>query len=141
MSAGIAIHMLHGDRSMGRDNARRRPRVLIMEDEFIVALDLSDMAEDLGFCVDGPFATVSEGTEAIARNRPDAAILDVQLADGEVFPLADVLNRLGVPIIFHSGHADNGRLLARYPDASSAGKPCPAELIAGHLVRATATIS
>lgn len=111
--------------------------MLIMEDEFIVALDLSGMAEDLGFCVDGPFATVTEGTEAITHHCPDVAILDVQLADGEVFPLADLLMRLGVPLIFHSGHADNGRLLARYPDARSAGKPCPAEIIASHLVQAT----
>ncbi|HET9630174.1 MAG TPA: response regulator [Novosphingobium sp.] len=119
------------------ERSRERPRVLIMEDEFIVALDLTDMAEDLGFCVDGPFATVTEGAKAITEHRPDAAILDVQLADGEVFPLADTLRALGVPIIFHSGHADNGRLMARYPGAKSAGKPCPAELIASHLVQAT----
>lgn len=129
--------MLHGDRGMSVDKTRERPRVLIMEDEFIVALDLSDMAEDLGFCVDGPFATLAEGEQAVASHLPDAAILDVQLADGEVFPLADMLMRLGVPIIFHSGHADNGRLLARYPEARSAGKPCPAETIASHLIQAT----
>ena len=108
-----------------------------MEDEFIVALDLSDMAQDLGFRVEGPFASLAEGIEAIATHRPDAAILDVQLVDGEVFPLADLLMKLGVPIIFHSGHADNGRLMARYPDARSAGKPCPAEIIASYLIQAT----
>jgi DNA-binding response OmpR family regulator len=111
-----------------------------MEDEFIVALDLSDMAEDLGFRVEGPFATLAEGVEAISDHLPDAAILDVQLADGEVFPLADMLMKLGVPIIFHSGHADNGRLLARYPQARSAGKPCPSEVIASHLVQATSRV-
>ncbi len=61
----------------------------------------------------------------------------MQLADGEVFPLADLLMRLGVPIIFHSGHADAPKLLARYPEARSASKPCPAELIASYLVQAT----
>jgi len=134
---GFRVQMLHSDHGASGKAGRERPRVLIMEDEFIVALDLSDMAEDLGFCVDGPFATLAEGAEAVASHCPDAAILDVQLADGEVFPLADALMRLGVPIIFHSGHADNGRLLARYPDARSAGKPCPAELIASHLIQAT----
>jgi CheY-like chemotaxis protein len=114
------------------------PRILIMEDEFIVALDLSDMTQDLGFAVEGPYATVAEGTEAIARQKPDAAILDVQLADGEVFPLADTLKTLGVPIIFHSGHADTNSLLTRYPEARSASKPCAAELIASYLVQATA---
>ena len=108
-----------------------------MEDEFIVALDLSDMTQDLGFQVEGPYATVADGERALARSRPDAAILDVQLADGEVFPLADLLMRLGVPIIFHSGHADTSALLSRYPDARSASKPCAAELIASYLVQAT----
>lgn len=113
------------------------PRILIMEDEFIVALDLSDMTQDLGFEVEGPYATLAEGRRAIDQHRPDAAILDVQLADGEVYPLADLLMQLGVPIIFHSGHADQTSLLARYPTARNASKPCPAELIASYLVQAT----
>lgn len=118
---------------------RVAPTVLIMEDEFIVALDLSDITQDLGFSVDGPFATVAEGLRSVAQHTPDAAILDVQLADGEVFPLADYLMKMGVPIIFHSGHADNSQLKGRYPDARSAGKPCAAELIASYLVQVTAS--
>ncbi len=43
------------------------PRVLIMEDEFIVALDLSDMTQDLGFQVEGPYATLADGTRALER--------------------------------------------------------------------------
>lgn len=112
-----------------------------MEDEFIVALDLSDMAEDLGYLVAGPYATLAEGLQSIGRQRPDAAILDVQLADGEVFPLADALTRLGVPIIFHSGHADSRALIARYPGARSASKPCSPDLIAAYLREATAPAS
>ena len=131
--------MLHIDRGHGTQAERVAPRVLIMEDEFIVALDLSDMTEELGFDVAGPFATIAEGAQALEHFRPDAAILDVQLADGEVFPLADMLVRLGVPIIFHSGHADIASLLARYPEARSASKPCAAGLIASHLVQLTST--
>ena len=113
------------------------PRILIMEDEFIVALDLSDMAAELGFEVAGPFATLSEGVLAVRQSPPDAAILDVQLADGEVFPLADELVQLGVPIIFHSGHADSQVLHSRYPGARSASKPCSPEVIARYLREAT----
>lgn len=129
--------MLHSEDSCETGRLHEAPRVLIMEDEFIVGLDLSDIAQDIGFKVAGPFATVSEGVQAIVEQRPDAAILDVQLADGEVFPLADELMRLGVPIIFHSGHADHGALLERYPQARSASKPCPADLIASHLRQVT----
>lgn len=131
--------MLYNDHHMQANPNRPQPRVLIMEDEFIVALDLSDMVEDLGFKVDGPFATLAEGVRAIADRPPDAAILDVQLADSEVFPLADRLIELGVPIIFHSGHADARGLLARYPTACSAAKPCASHVLAEHLLRATAT--
>lgn len=131
--------MLHTEHGIRGDNVRTAPCILIMEDEFIVALDLSDLAQDLGFTVSGPFATVAEGASAIAELRPDAAILDVQLADGEVFPLADQLVALGVPIIFHSGHAGTANLLARYPEARTASKPCPAEVIASYLVQATSS--
>jgi CheY-like chemotaxis protein len=131
--------MLHTDQNHVTEAPRHRPRILIMEDEFIVALDLSDMTEDLGFAVEGPYATVSEGEQSLERVLPDAAILDVQLADGEVFPLADALVRKGVPIIFHSGHADTRSLLARYPSARSASKPCAGELIASYLVQITST--
>ncbi|MFC3592522.1 response regulator [Novosphingobium piscinae] len=111
-----------------------------MEDEFIVALDLSGMTEDLGYVVTGPFATLSEGVLAIQGQRPDAAILDVQLADGDVFPLADELTRMGVPIIFHSGHADSQSLISRYPGACSASKPCSPDLIATYLHQLTASL-
>ena len=129
--------MLHGGQDFGGEAGRPMPRVLIMEDEFLVALDLSDMTQDLGFVVEGPFATLTEGIRAIQQHRPDVAILDVQLADGEVYPLADLLMQQGVPIIFHSGHADAHGLMARYPGSRSAGKPCAAELIASYLVQAT----
>lgn len=113
-------------------------RVLIMEDEVFVALDLADLATDLGYEVSGPFASLADGLAQIGRQRPDAAILDVQLVDGEVFPLADALGCLGVPIIFHSGHANDFSLRARYPDSRSAEKPCSAEVIADFLREATA---
>lgn len=131
--------MLYNDHHMQANPNRQQPRVLIMEDEFIVALDLSDMARDLGFEVEGPFATLADGVRAVTERRPDAAILDVQLADSEVFPLADRLIELGVPIIFHSGHAEASSLLARYPTARSAAKPCASHVLAEYLMRAAAT--
>jgi DNA-binding response OmpR family regulator len=80
----------------------RPPTVLVVEDEFIIALDLCDTVEELGFALDGPYPDKAHAFEAIERALPDAAILDVNTEDGEVFPLADVLARAGVPIIFHS---------------------------------------
>lgn len=98
--------------------------VLLVEDEMFVALDIQDIVERAGFVVDGPYATVGEAVGALRRARPAYAILDVQLVDGEVFPAADLLREAGVPIIFHSGHADAPSLMARYPGSAVCGKPC-----------------
>ena len=81
-----------------------RPVVLVVEDEFIIALDLSETVRELGYALEGPYADKENAFIAIDRHMPDCAILDVYTGDGEVFPLADALTEAGVPIIFHSGH-------------------------------------
>lgn len=102
-----------------------RQTVLVVEDEFIVALDLSETVRDLGYGVDGPYARTENALAAIERSMPDFAILDVNTADGEVYPLADKLSDAGVPIIFHSGHVEPAEISARYPAAIACAKPCP----------------
>ena len=66
--------------------------------------------------------TVADGLP-LAPNGFSAAVLDVRLADGEVYPLADALIRAGVPIVFHSGHADKTELERSYPGARALPKP------------------
>ena len=102
-----------------------RPTVLVVEDEFIIALDLSETVRDLGFKVEGPFADKENAFIAIDQQLPDCAILDVKTADGEVFPLADALADAGVPLIFHSGHTPPAEIAERYPHAQACAKPCP----------------
>lgn len=107
--------------------------VLLVEDELLIALDLQATIEDAGFAVEGPCMTVIEAQDAIDRcgGALVAALLDVRLADGNVFPAADRLYADGVPIIFHSGHADTSDLRARYPTATICPKPsAPASLAA-----------
>lgn len=102
-----------------------RPTVLVVEDEFIIALDLSETVKDLGYELEGPFAGKGDALEAIEGEMPDLAILDVYTSDGEVYPLADRLAEAGVPIIFHSGHVAPQDVKERYPDAWACAKPCP----------------
>jgi CheY-like chemotaxis protein len=102
-----------------------RPTVLVVEDEFIVAFDLAETVRDEGFMLAGPYAHGEEAIEILDRDHPDAAILDVQLADGEVYVLADRLTERGIPILFHSGHEMPRDLLTRYPNARACAKPCP----------------
>lgn len=66
-------------------------RVLVVEDEWLIAMDLTTCLEDLGHRVVGPFLTVAEA-EAAARSQPiDIAFLDINLGKEVVFPLAGVL--------------------------------------------------
>lgn len=115
-----------------------RPRVLVVEDEFIIALDLSETVRDLGYALDGPYRDKENAFVAIDRRMPDCAILDVYTDDGEVFPLADALADAGVPIIFHSGHVTPNEVHERYPDALACSKPCPPDQLIHMLTEAVA---
>ncbi|SLN24513.1 putative transcriptional regulatory protein pdtaR [Aquimixticola soesokkakensis] len=97
--------------------------ILIVEDEAIVALDLKFIVEDMGLGTIGPCPTVRQGLREANANCPDIAILDVNLLDGEVYALADVLRDQHVPLIFHSAHADPVELAKRYPGAAFCPKP------------------
>ena len=121
---------------MFKSERSRHPKVLVVEDEFIIALDLSETVKDMGFALEGPFADQANALLAIDREMPDCAILDVQTADGEVYPLADVLSDAGVPIIFHSGHVAPDDLSQRYPEAQAVAKPCPPDQLIVMLQRA-----
>ncbi|WP_271078423.1 response regulator [Aurantiacibacter sp. MUD61] len=112
------------------------PKVLVVEDEFIIALDLSETVRDLGYRVEGPFACRDHAMIAIDGKLPDLAILDVMTADGEVFPLADALTEAGVPIIFHSGHVTEKDVAERYPEAQAVSKPCPPDQLIAMIERA-----
>ena len=112
--------------------------LLLAEDEIFVALDVQEIAEASGFAVDGPHGSLAATLAAMGSDpgRYRAAILDVRLADGEVFPAADRLRAAGVPIIFHSGHAAGGELTAHYPGATICAKPCQPQAIEAALAQA-----
>jgi CheY-like chemotaxis protein len=126
---------------MASRSPSERPKVLVVEDEFIIALDLSETVQDLGYQLEGPFEGNEEAIEAIEDDGlPDAAILDVFTADGEIYPLADRLVEAGVPIVFHSGHVTPAEVKARYPDAQACAKPCPPDRLIDALQEAVAKV-
>ena len=100
-------------------------RILVAEDEMIVAFDLCDTVEEAGYEVEGPHAGISDAMLAFQKEKPALAILDIQLDDGIVFPLAQKLADENVPIIFHSGRHTDDEVQARFPGATTLAKPCP----------------
>lgn len=99
-------------------------RVLIVEDEAMLACDLEWSLVEAGAEVLGPALTLAEAQALVEREQAiDAAILDVDLAGRTVFPVARRLAAAGVPFVFHTGHADRGGLLAEFPAAQVMLKP------------------
>lgn len=85
----------------------RRPanlRVLVVEDEGLVALLLEDMLHDLGMSVSGVARRVDQALALIEKGGIDAAILDVNLSGERSYPVADALRAKGVPYVFATGY-------------------------------------
>lgn len=84
-------------------------RILVVEDEMMIAILVEDMLNELGCSVVGP-AHALDTALALARaeNEIDAALLDVNLAGQPVFAVADALRLIGVPAIFATGYGGAG---------------------------------
>lgn len=105
-------------------------RILVIEDEALVALDLEMTLQAAGAVTLGPFLRLREALPAVVTLSADAAVLDVMLGRDESFALADRLRERGVAVVFHTGHSDPEWLRARYPGAGHCPKPCtPATIV------------
>ncbi len=99
-----------------------RRRILVVEDEMLIALHIEDMVRELGFEVVGPAMRLAPAL-ALARSESlDCAILDVNLAGSKSFPVADVLRARAVPFIFATGYGSKG-LDDAYRGAATLQKP------------------
>ena len=84
------------------------PRVLVVEDEAMVAMMLEDMLLDLGCEIVGPAANLAAGLALAGSAELDGAVLDVNLAGEKVFPIADLLASRGVPFVYATGYGRAG---------------------------------
>ncbi len=89
----------------GAAAALRGLRVLVVEDELLIALDLLSILADLGCVALGPAATVPEALRLLADGPPDAALLDLNLGGASVAPVAEALAAAGVPFATVSAYA------------------------------------
>lgn len=89
--------------------------VLVAEDQVFIALDLALAVEDAGGEVAGPVASVKNALALISTRKIAGAILDCNLTDGDVTPVATLLLEAGIPIIIQSGVGLAPALASRYP--------------------------
>lgn len=98
-------------------------KVLIVEDEYLLASALQDAVEQLGGRVVGPFSRVQQALHSIEGGEvPDVGLLDVNLGSEYSYPLADALVERGIPTVLITGY-DPDALPERYRSLSYLRKP------------------
>jgi DNA-binding NtrC family response regulator len=83
-------------------------RILVVEDEILIAMASADLLADSGCTVAGPVSSVKQGMRLIEQEAIDGAILDINLRGEMVFPLADALAERSIPFVYVTGY---GKLL------------------------------
>jgi len=99
-----------------------------VEDEPLVAMNLSTSLAELGFHVVGPFSTLAKAAAAAAEMEVDAALLDVNLSGKVVYPVADILASKNVPFAFITGYG-TAALPDKYANAPVLQKPVDNETL------------
>jgi CheY-like chemotaxis protein len=92
-------------------------RLLIVEDELLIALELQSIVEQLGGTVVGPAGSVENALQLLSGTTPDAALLDANLREGRVTPVAQACRDRSVPFALVTGY---GRLELEEPLLQSA---------------------
>src|SRR5215210_847932 len=95
---------------------KQRCRVLVVEDEAMIAMLVEDMVVDFGSEVVGPASRMDEALGLARQAELDAAILDINVGGDVIFPVADVLQARGIPLIFATGYGSKS-LPQRFPDS------------------------
>ncbi len=132
------IHLAAKSRTMPQNRAAKtagdgaskseRPRILVVEDEALVAMQIADILTDAGFAVVGPTRTVSAALDLLGRSGCDAAVLDINLGKETSEPIALELIAQNIPFVSLSGYAKDQHppIFAKAPALS---KPFRAEYL------------
>lgn len=109
-------------------------RILVIEDNAILAEELLSICEDLGAAPLQPAATLAEVQGTLEAGPVDAATVDLNLGDGLRFDVADFLALAGIPFVFVSGY-DAGEVPARHAGVPFLQKPVRSDVL-GRALRA-----
>ncbi len=112
----------------GEGSAVVPKRVLLVEDEVFLGLMMHDMLSGLGCSVVGPFRSVAEAMPSTTRDQVDFAVLDVNLGNGLVYPVAESLQTQSIPFVFVTGYGADS-IDPRFRGVSVLGKPVDETLL------------
>jgi CheY-like chemotaxis protein len=94
-------------------------RILIVEDEAMIALLIQDVLEEIGSVIVGPASRIPAALDLIAAEAVDLAVLDLNLAGQPVYPVAEVLADRGIPFVFITAMARSASM-----SVGGIGRPC-----------------
>jgi CheY-like chemotaxis protein len=100
----------------------RRPSVLVVEDEALIAMMLQDWLEKIGCETLGPAASAQAALDLLAAAEVDAAILDLSLQGESSYPVAATLRRRQIPFAFATGFGTEG-IATEFRDVVIVAKP------------------
>jgi two-component sensor histidine kinase/ActR/RegA family two-component response regulator len=111
------------------DSGNPVSRVLVVEDEGLVALQLQLDLESWGYCVVGPGRNLDEGAALARTEEIDAALVDVRLGNQTSAAIADILLERRIPFVFATGYADSAILPQHLRNVTKVSKPYTTDVI------------
>ena len=114
-------------------------RILVIEDEPLIAMLLVDWLRELGYDPIGPASTVAKALDLIVGSAPDAAIVDVSLNGESCHPVAEALRERDIPFVFATGHAEVSTLRRHADLAQTIRFPSSQRGVSGPPYRLTGT--
>lgn len=113
-------------------------RILLVEDEILIALDIADMLSGAGAEVIGPCISLAQAMDQAASQALDLAMLDIDLNGEEAFPAANLLRQRGIPFMFYTGQPERDALRTEFSEIPVCVKPLSPQRLIETLVRITA---
>lgn len=111
----------------------QKKRILVVEDETLIAMLLEDMLEDLGYALAGAAHSVDSALELVKTVDIEAAVLDIELDNKKSWPVAEALAQRGIPFAFATGEGKGAEIDPRFSTAPILSKPYDADDLKGAL--------
>ncbi|WP_291858100.1 HWE histidine kinase domain-containing protein [Bradyrhizobium sp.] len=111
-------------------------KVFVVEDDGLIAIDVTDVLQQAGAIVIGPYARLAEGLSAAEDKDFDIALLDVDLSGKPSWPIASLIQKRGIPVVLTTGYSESFRRPAAMAKLPTVSKPYDTRLLLGQLAAA-----
>ncbi len=108
-------------------------RVLVAEDEALIALNVADDLEDIGCEIVGPAARVKDAVSLAEKAQIDVAVLDINLAGEPIWPVAEILQKRNIPFMFLTGYISLASLPPSFSTVLKLDKPLSRDVLVNAL--------